>query len=89
MEEVKTGNRLSELHENGVGFLFNDVRHDNSYGVWGTLHKANCQWLTKMNINDRWSTKYWFPTREEARRWIHKQYDFKGRKSRDCIACNP
>ncbi len=89
MEEVKTASQLSEIHKRGEGFLFNDLRPDTSYRYWGTLHKASCQWLTKMNMNVRWSNKHWFPTREEARRWIQRQNDAQGREYRICRKCNP
>lgn len=89
MMEVQSVQHLLELKKAGEGFVFNDTRHSMSYRVWGTLHKASCGWINVMIVNPNWSKKYWFLTFEEARGWIHSQFDREGRKSRLCKTCNP
>jgi hypothetical protein len=89
MEVVRTANRLVDLHQEGAGFLFNDLRRIASYRFWGTLHKANCQQLINMAIGSSWTDKYWFSTRAEAVNWINQQIDPHGRQWRSCTGCNP
>lgn len=48
MVVVQTQQQLITLHNNGTGFVFNDSQRIGSYRVWGTLHRASCQWLLHM-----------------------------------------
>ena len=89
MMMVQTPYQLTNLHNNGTGFLFNDLRRIASYGVWGTLHKASCRWLLDMAASSNWTDKYWFSTRQEALDWITHQNDSKGREWRTCKTCSP
>jgi len=89
MDMLQTHQHLITLHNNGTGFVFNDLRRVGSYRVWGTLHKATCRWLLGMATGSSWTDKYWFSTRQEALEWIAHQNDPEGREWRACKACRP
>jgi len=86
---VQTRQHLITLHNNGTGFVFNDLRRIGSYRVWGTLHRASCRWLLDMATGSSWTDKYWFSTCQEALDWITQQDDPGGRKWRACKRCSP
>ena len=89
MVVVQTPHQLTDLHNTGAGFLFNDLRKIVSYRVWGTLHRASCRHLLKMATGSSLTDKYWFLTRQEALDWINRQNDPEGRHWRSCKGCSP
>lgn len=85
MEEILTDLELQRLHEEDLGFIYND--YGSKYGMGDTanvLHEASCGEIRKALVKD---PKYFFDSLKDAVGWLSSERGREGVDWKRCERC--
>jgi hypothetical protein len=89
-QEVTDDDALRQLHEKGLGFIYNDFSGLGATGnLYNVLHAARCPWVPRSNTKVH---KFFFPTLDAARAWLTSERgeeDVRWKRCRTCGASVP
>ena len=82
MRQIESNAELQEVHEAGVGHVYNDFSGNGERGqTYNVLHLAECDWVRRCNLNYR---KYFFQDDGEAQAWLEANRGPEGENWRRC-----